>query len=55
MQALVIGRFKEKFGMDIEKLQFIISSKEELKNLPIITNVDFGHTMPMITFPIGER
>jgi muramoyltetrapeptide carboxypeptidase LdcA involved in peptidoglycan recycling len=53
VKALVIGRFEKKFGMDLEKLQFIISSKKELKNLPIIANVDFGHTMPMIIFPIG--
>jgi muramoyltetrapeptide carboxypeptidase LdcA involved in peptidoglycan recycling len=30
-----------------------ICNKEELKNMPIIANVDFGHTMPIVTFPIG--
>jgi len=39
--------------MNLEKLKYIIESKEELKNLPIIANADFGHTNPLITFPIG--
>lgn len=53
VQAIVFGRFEERFGMSLEKLQFIIKNKPELDNLPIVANVDFGHTMPMITFPIG--
>ena len=39
--------------MNLEKLTSIIKSKKELKNMPIIANVDFGHTMPIFTFPIG--
>ena len=39
--------------MTLEKLKYIIKTKEELKNLPIIANADFGHTNPLVTFPIG--
>jgi muramoyltetrapeptide carboxypeptidase LdcA involved in peptidoglycan recycling len=39
--------------MTLDKLKTIIKTKKELDNLPIIANVDFGHTNPMITFPIG--
>jgi muramoyltetrapeptide carboxypeptidase LdcA involved in peptidoglycan recycling len=31
----------------------MIESKQELANIPIIANVDFGHTNPLITYPIG--
>ena len=31
----------------------IIKTKKELEKIPIIINVDFGHTQSMITFPIG--
>ena len=31
----------------------IIISKQELDPIPVITGVDFGHTTPHITFPIG--
>lgn len=53
VKALVIGRFENKFGMNLEKLKLLIGSKRELKNIPVIANVDFGHTMPMFTFPVG--
>ena len=27
--------------------------KPELKNIPVIANVDFGHTYPILTIPLG--
>jgi len=53
VQALLIGRFEKKFGMTLEKLKFIIDTKSELKNIPIIANIDFGHTNPIFTYPVG--
>ena len=53
VKGIVIGRFQQGSKMNIEKLKYIIETKEELKNLPIIANADFGHTNPLITFPIG--
>lgn len=53
VKGLIIGRFEKKFNMDLEKLKFIINTKRELKNMPIIANADFGHTNPMFTFPVG--
>ena len=41
--------------MTREKLIKIIKTKEELKDIPVIADVDFGHTTPMITFPIGGK
>lgn len=52
VKALVLGRFESSFGMTEEKLRLILS-KPALRDLPIIANVDFGHTTPMFTFPIG--
>ena len=31
----------------------IIKTKKELNNVPVIANVDFGHTDPKVTLPIG--
>jgi len=53
VKGIVIGRFQKKAEMTIEKLKFIIQTKKELKSIPIIANVDFGHSNPLITFPIG--
>ena len=53
VKGIVIGRFQSSSGMTKEKLVKIIKNKEKLRNIPIIGYVDFGHTDPMITFPIG--
>jgi muramoyltetrapeptide carboxypeptidase LdcA involved in peptidoglycan recycling len=53
VKGLVIGRFQKKSEMSLEKLKRIIETKSVLKNIPVIANVDFGHTNPLITFPIG--
>ena len=53
VKAIVFGRFETKFGMTLEKLKMVIAAKPELQGLPIVANVDFGHTNPMITFPVG--
>jgi muramoyltetrapeptide carboxypeptidase len=31
----------------------MVSCHPQLSRVPVIANVDFGHTDPMITFPIG--
>ncbi len=53
VQGIIIGRFQRKTSMTKEKLAKIIGSKPALKNVPIIANVDLGHTTPLATFPIG--
>lgn len=53
VKALCIGRFEKATKMTDELLEKIIKSKKELENIPVISNLDFGHTSPMITFPIG--
>jgi muramoyltetrapeptide carboxypeptidase len=53
VKGIVIGRFQNVSKMTNEKLIKIIKTKAELKNIPVIANVDFGHTSPIITFPIG--
>lgn len=53
IKALVIGRFQKASEVSREKLEFILRSKSQLQNLPIIANVDFGHTTPLLTLPIG--
>lgn len=53
IKGLVIGRFQKKSNMLDENLIRIIKTKKELNGMPIIANVDFGHTDPKITFPIG--
>ncbi|HLC99353.1 MAG TPA: S66 peptidase family protein [Patescibacteria group bacterium] len=53
VKGLVIGRFQKTSGMTKELLTKIIRTKRELNSIPIVANIDFGHTSPLITFPIG--
>jgi len=53
VKGMVIGRFQKASQITNELLIKIIKSKKELDSLPVIANVDFGHTDPKITFPIG--
>ena len=53
VKGLVVGRFQTESNITNEQIIQIIRSKKELNNIPVLANVDFGHTDPMITFPIG--
>lgn len=55
IKALLIGRFQKSSNMTEEALRWIISTKEELKGIPIIANVNFGHTSPIATLPVGAK
>ena len=55
VKGVVIGRFQKKSKMTAKLLKKIIKSKKELDKLPVIANVDFGHTDPKINFPIGGQ
>ncbi|MFW5719959.1 MAG: S66 family peptidase [Candidatus Dojkabacteria bacterium] len=55
VRGIVFGRFEKATGMTKDLLTQIITSKKELDHLPVVANVDFGHTTPQITFPIGGR
>ena len=51
--GIVIGRFQKATGMTRELLTQIVATKPELAGLPVMANVDFGHTTPAFTFPVG--
>ena len=53
VKGLVIGRFQKASNITREQLEYVINTKKELKNIPVIANVDFGHTTPILTIPFG--
>ena len=53
IKGIVIGRFQKKSEMTQNLMNQIIKNKKELDCIPVIADVDFGHTVPLITFPIG--
>ena len=53
VKGIVIGRFQKESHISMDALTTIIHSKKELRSIPVIAGADFGHTMPLLTFPIG--
>ncbi|MBQ4399950.1 MAG: LD-carboxypeptidase, partial [Alphaproteobacteria bacterium] len=53
VKGLVIGRFQKSSKMSREMLEFIVNNKAELKNIPVLANVDYGHSTQIITIPLG--
>jgi len=53
VRGIVIGRAEKNCEMTKEKWIKLIKGKAELNNIPVIAGADFGHTTPLITFPIG--
>ncbi|WP_284980977.1 S66 peptidase family protein [Arthrobacter sp. efr-133-TYG-118] len=53
IRGLVIGRFQQASRMTRELLALIVAKHPVLAGLPVLANADFGHTSPMLTFPIG--
>lgn len=55
IRGVVIGRFQRETEMSRERLHKMIKSMKELKDLPVIANVDISHTAPIFTIPFGGR
>jgi len=51
VKGIIIGRKESEMTNSL--LTQIIKTKRELNNIPVLANVDFGHTSPIISFPIG--
>lgn len=55
VKGIVFGRSEKECNMNPNIWKDMIKNKRALDNIPIIGGCDFGHTTPMITFPIGGQ
>lgn len=53
VKGLLIGRFQKASGMTRDKLEYIVRHIPQLNGIPVMANLDFGHTTPLLTLPIG--
>ncbi len=51
--GLVVGRFPTENEMSEKILRLIFDKYPVLKIIPVIYDLDFGHTQPIFTFPLG--
>lgn len=54
-RGLLVGRFARADGVSNGDIATIVRSKLALRDVPVVANCDFGHTLPMSTVPIGAR
>ncbi len=53
LQGVLVGRFEPTAKVTNEQVAKVLENKLP-KNIPIVLDMDFGHTIPMATLPIGE-
>lgn len=53
VKAILIGRFQKASNVSMDLVKAMIETKKELSGIPIIANINAGHTSPIATFPIG--
>lgn len=52
VKGLLIGRFQKGSEVTRAQLEYVVKALR-LDNMPVIANVDFGHSTPLLTLPIG--
>lgn len=55
VQAIVFGRFQKKSQINTETMQKLCTHVGIPASIPVIVGVDFGHTDPMLSLPIGKQ
>jgi muramoyltetrapeptide carboxypeptidase len=55
IRGIVIGRYQGSANINRENLTELVREIGSVSGIPIVANVDFGHTTPVMTIPIGGR
>ncbi|MCL2469127.1 MAG: LD-carboxypeptidase [Alphaproteobacteria bacterium] len=55
VRGIILGRFERMLKIDTQQFVDMVKSHERLKGMPVVCDMDFGHTFPMITLPVGGR
>ncbi|MFI7144959.1 S66 peptidase family protein [Nonomuraea sp. NPDC050022] len=55
IRGLAIGRFQRASNMTRPLLEQIIDAQPTLTGIPVLANIDVGHTNPLATFPVGGQ
>ena len=56
VKGILIGRFQKKSNVTREQLEFMTARfADKLEGKPVIANLDFGHSTPLLTIPVGGQ
>jgi muramoyltetrapeptide carboxypeptidase LdcA involved in peptidoglycan recycling len=53
VRCLLLGRFTRSSPVSEAQLRASLHSRPHLRDIPVVAGLDFGHTLPMATLPIG--
>jgi len=53
-KGIVFGRFQQKSEIDTKDIKTILKNVFGDYNFPVISNLDFGHTDPILSLPVGN-
>jgi muramoyltetrapeptide carboxypeptidase len=53
IKAILLGRFEEQSNISKEDIKSLFKHRHYFSKIPIIANLDFGHTTPMLSLPYG--
>lgn len=54
-KAVLFGRFPKECQMSDELLAYILDKHPILRQIPVMTDLDFAHTQPLFSFAIGGQ
>ncbi len=54
-RALLLGRFPKISQMTEQRLLYVLDKFPILKEIPVMYDLDFGHTQPIFTIPLGQE
>jgi muramoyltetrapeptide carboxypeptidase len=55
IKGIVFGRFQKESDIDEEKIHKILANVFGKIKFPVVANVDFGHTDPILSLPLGNE
>ena len=55
IKGIVFGRFQKASDIDEEKIHKILANVFGKIKFPVVANVDFGHTDPILSLPLGNE
>lgn len=55
IKGILMGRFQKGSEITNEQIQRMFAVRPRFQDIPVIANLDFGHTSPLATLPIGRR
>lgn len=53
IEGLIFGRSQPKSDISKDNLSNLLTQYPSLRDVPVLANVDFGHTKPQATIPVG--